>query len=241
MSARKGNVSVLRGARLEAMRPLQLQPLQPLQPLRAKKAALRRQQQQQQQTPSARLLPEAASQQTQARSRTLASGEGGGVNEEEVIRRLSTSLWALASQEDLVESEKRFSVGTVPKRAMDKYVQGIVGFLNDNHDGEATTAGVSPGLVAAVVAVIFVDRLMQRHKDFRVCRSNVHRLFLTAVTLAAKTWRDKAIPNKFMAAVGGIPLQQLNTFELDFCKMVGFDLSSSADEFWHSLAILLNA
>eukprot|EP00512_Aurantiochytrium_limacinum_P004786 CAMPEP_0171496080 /NCGR_PEP_ID=MMETSP0958-20121227/6500_1 /TAXON_ID=87120 /ORGANISM="Aurantiochytrium limacinum, Strain ATCCMYA-1381" /LENGTH=232 /DNA_ID=CAMNT_0012030137 /DNA_START=1021 /DNA_END=1719 /DNA_ORIENTATION=+ len=159
-------------------------------------------------------------------------------SEDDVIRSFAASLWTLACQQD-DGKEHRFSVGTVPKRALDKYVLKIVEFLNDNHDGEKTTSGVSPGLVAVVMAGMFINRLMERHPDFRICKSNVHRLLLTAIMLAAKTWRDAAIPMKFMAAVGGIPLDQLLTFEIDFCKMVGFDFSTDTSAFWRSLSLLV--
>jgi hypothetical protein len=72
-------------------------------------------------------------------------------------------------------------------------------------------------LVAVVIALVYLDRLIEKG-GFTLTPANVHRALLTCFVVATKTWRDKPIPKSFMAKVDGISMQELNQFELDLCK-----------------------
>eukprot|EP00826_Nyctotherus_ovalis_P044671 TRINITY_DN4840_c0_g1_i3.p2 TRINITY_DN4840_c0_g1~~TRINITY_DN4840_c0_g1_i3.p2 ORF type:complete len:112 (-),score=28.67 TRINITY_DN4840_c0_g1_i3:20-355(-) len=52
----------------------------------------------------------------------------------------------------------------------------------------------------------------------------VHRLFLTASTLALKFHCDDYFVNSYYAAVGGVSLEELNELEKDFIETIGYEL-----------------
>ncbi len=81
-----------------------------------------------------------------------------------------------------------------------------------------------------VVALIYIDRIIAMH-SFRVTSLNVHRIFLSAILLAAKFLDDVYYNNSFYAKIGGIPLQELNSLELEFLRLTRFDLHVSEHQY----------
>jgi len=57
----------------------------------------------------------------------------------------------------------------------------------------------------------------------------VHRILITAVCLAAKFYEDFFYPNLFYAQLGGIPLIELNSLEVEFLFGIDFALHVSSD------------
>eukprot|EP00298_Acanthocystis_sp_HF-20_P004858 c15172_g1_i1.p1 GENE.c15172_g1_i1~~c15172_g1_i1.p1 ORF type:complete len:191 (+),score=49.71 c15172_g1_i1:69-641(+) len=82
-----------------------------------------------------------------------------------------------------------------------------------------------------VLALIFVDRIIQRHPDFYVSNYNIHRLFITGVMVAAKFFDDVYFNNAFYARVGGISLNELNELEIEFLFLLNFTLHTDPEEY----------
>lgn len=61
-----------------------------------------------------------------------------------------------------------------------------------------------------LVALIYIDKLNMMHYDVTVDQRSVHRLFLTALVLAAKFYDDRYYKNSYYSRVGGIPNVELN-------------------------------
>ena len=82
-----------------------------------------------------------------------------------------------------------------------------------------------------VLALVYVDRIMQANWRFLLTSLNVHRLLLTAVMTAVKYHDDCSYNNAYYAKVGGIPLGELNALEIELLFLLGFDLHVSGEVF----------
>lgn len=82
-----------------------------------------------------------------------------------------------------------------------------------------------------VLALVYVDRIMQANWRFLLTSLNVHRLLLTAVMTAVKYHDDCSYNNAYYAKVGGIPLGELNALEVELLFLLGFDLHVSGEVF----------
>jgi hypothetical protein len=82
-----------------------------------------------------------------------------------------------------------------------------------------------------VLALIYIDRVIQRHPHFVLNAMTIHRLFITAVMLGAKFFDDKYFNNASYAKVGGVPVDELNSLEVEFLKLINFSLYFDPDTF----------
>eukprot|EP00298_Acanthocystis_sp_HF-20_P002237 c12681_g1_i1.p1 GENE.c12681_g1_i1~~c12681_g1_i1.p1 ORF type:complete len:185 (-),score=32.75 c12681_g1_i1:41-595(-) len=82
-----------------------------------------------------------------------------------------------------------------------------------------------------VMALIYLDRLIQLNPNFMISSMNVHRLLITSIMLAAKFFDDVYYNNNFYARVGGVPLTELNALEIEFLFLVNFSLHIETDEY----------
>jgi hypothetical protein len=84
---------------------------------------------------------------------------------------------------------------------------------------------------ALVVALIYIDRLVEADSNFKVTYRNVHRLFLTCATVAEKYYNDIYYCNAFYANVGGINLAEMNRLEVTLLYALMWRLKVSDEEF----------
>ncbi len=82
-----------------------------------------------------------------------------------------------------------------------------------------------------VLALIYIDRIIQNHPRFLITSLNVHRLLITAVMLAAKFCEDTYYNNAYYAKVGGLPVQEINLLELEFLFLVNFTLDVTPEQY----------
>lgn len=75
-----------------------------------------------------------------------------------------------------------------------------------------------------VLALVYVDRIIQTNPNFVVNSLNIHRLLITSVMLAAKFFDDQYFNNAYYAKVGGVPSSEMNTLEVEFLFMTNFTL-----------------
>ena len=125
----------------------------------------------------------------------------------------------------------------------------------------ATRRHLSPPARSQVLALVYIDRLIQRNA-LLLTSLNVHRIIITAVMLAAKFFDDRecahervwwvlcacparhddcpAAPprpraeyfnNAYYAKVGGVPLVEVNALELEFLFSINFSLHTPTDVF----------
>eukprot|EP00792_Barthelona_sp_PAP020_P008538 TRINITY_DN3227_c0_g1_i1.p1 TRINITY_DN3227_c0_g1~~TRINITY_DN3227_c0_g1_i1.p1 ORF type:complete len:204 (-),score=33.85 TRINITY_DN3227_c0_g1_i1:271-882(-) len=91
---------------------------------------------------------------------------------------------------------------------------------------------------AFIGAGIFIDRILRTNKNFYLTEYNFHRLFVMAVTLAAKFFDDKFYTNDHYSKVGGICIEEFNNLELELLFLLKFSLKISLDEYESFLSIL---
>jgi len=82
-----------------------------------------------------------------------------------------------------------------------------------------------------ILALIYIDRIIKCSPGFVVCNSNVHRLLITAMVLAAKNHDDEYYSNAFYAKVGGVVGTELNSLELRFLQTLKWKLHVTTEEY----------
>ena len=91
-----------------------------------------------------------------------------------------------------------------------------------------------------VLALVYIDRIIQTNPTFIVNSLNIHRLLITSVMLAAKFFDDQYFNNAYYARVGGVPGHEMNTLEVEFLFMNNFTLFVTADTYRQYFTELLN-
>jgi hypothetical protein len=79
-------------------------------------------------------------------------------------------------------------------------------------------ATLSPPILLSMV--YYIDRLCALYPAFTINSLTVHRFLITAVTVAAKGLSDSFWTNPTYARIGGIPVSELATLELEFLQKV---------------------
>eukprot|EP00039_Didymoeca_costata_P026008 m.14689 g.14689 ORF g.14689 m.14689 type:complete len:353 (+) comp5188_c0_seq1:2043-3101(+) len=82
-----------------------------------------------------------------------------------------------------------------------------------------------------IMSLVYAERILQRHPDFVISRSNVHRFVLISVLVGSKIIDDFYCRNVYYAMAGGIPKAEMNELELRLCFLLDFDLNVEADVF----------
>jgi len=82
-----------------------------------------------------------------------------------------------------------------------------------------------------VLALVYIDRIIQQNPTFVVNSLNIHRLLITSVMLAAKFFDDQYFNNAYYAKVGGVPAPEMNTLEVEFLFMTNFSLFVTTDTY----------
>lgn len=80
------------------------------------------------------------------------------------------------------------------------------------------------------VSFIYIDRLLRRHSRMVVTFTNVHRLLLTSVVLAAKFCEDVRYPNVVYASFFGLSSKQISTMEMYLVRSLDWALYVSQEE-----------
>jgi len=82
-----------------------------------------------------------------------------------------------------------------------------------------------------VLALVYIDRIIQANPTFVVNSLNIHRLLITSVMLAAKFFDDQYFNNAYYAKVGGVPCVEMNSLEVEFLFMTNFTLYVATDTY----------
>jgi len=75
------------------------------------------------------------------------------------------------------------------------------------------------------LGLVYIDRIIQKHTQLSINSFNVHRLVISSILVASKFNDDNPYNNAFYAKVGGISVAELNLLELNFLKLIDFNLS----------------
>lgn len=81
------------------------------------------------------------------------------------------------------------------------------------------------------MSLVYVERILQRHQDFRISRQNVHRFVVSSVLVGSKILDDFYCRNVYYAMAAGLTKAELNQLELKLCDLLDFDLHVQPSEF----------
>eukprot|EP00188_Purpureofilum_apyrenoidigerum_P005589 Plantae.Rhodophyta-Purpureofilum_apyrenoidigerum.ctg7425.p1 GENE.Plantae.Rhodophyta-Purpureofilum_apyrenoidigerum.ctg7425~~Plantae.Rhodophyta-Purpureofilum_apyrenoidigerum.ctg7425.p1 ORF type:complete len:216 (+),score=41.18 Plantae.Rhodophyta-Purpureofilum_apyrenoidigerum.ctg7425:49-696(+) len=117
------------------------------------------------------------------------------------------------------ESLGRFFSKHSSNMPIEKYIRRIVRYM-------------SCSKATYIVAYCYLHRLRIYEPRLVVSDLNSHRLFMTAMVLAAKYLEDCVYSNMYYARVGGIPtLAEMNGLEAEFLRIIHFDLAVNPEEY----------
>eukprot|EP00930_Biecheleria_cincta_P038715 TRINITY_DN26599_c0_g1_i1.p1 TRINITY_DN26599_c0_g1~~TRINITY_DN26599_c0_g1_i1.p1 ORF type:complete len:286 (+),score=47.38 TRINITY_DN26599_c0_g1_i1:124-858(+) len=83
-----------------------------------------------------------------------------------------------------------------------------------------------------ILALIYIDRLIETCPNMAVTPLTIHRLFATATVVSAKIQDDDSqYPNSYYAKVCGLSVLQLNSMEANFMSLVAWNLFVHQEEY----------
>jgi hypothetical protein len=74
-----------------------------------------------------------------------------------------------------------------------------------------------------IIALIYIDRMCEINSIFLV-DSNIHRVMFTGILLALKYNEDDFYTNNYYSKVGGITINEMNSLEYEFVKLLKYSL-----------------
>jgi len=84
--------------------------------------------------------------------------------------------------------------------------------------------GWSCSEVCLVLALIYIDRLIEMDRCFTVNSLSIHRVMITSIMLAVKFLNDKVFPDKYYVREMFVSKKELNMLLMDFLFRINFHL-----------------
>lgn len=107
---------------------------------------------------------------------------------------------------------------TAPSISINKYLERITKYA-DCSDNQF------------ILALIYIDRLIEQNPSLKLSSLNIHRLIITSIVLSVKYDSDYFFKNSIYAKIGGICVKELNALEKDFLHRLDYNLYVSDEEF----------
>jgi len=131
---------------------------------------------------------------------------------------LASRVEASAKIQSLSQMTSEFHGSEPPRVSLLEYLRRIEQY-----------AQCSP--VCHILAVVYIERLINTSFRFRLTAFNVHRLYISALLVAVKFCEDIYYDNAFFARVGGVSLHEMNRMELALLKALEFRAFVSREVF----------
>jgi len=110
-----------------------------------------------------------------------------------------------------------FNAQVAPEISVEKYFERIIRYTPCSPE-------------CFLIAVLYIDQIIYKH-NLLVTSLNVHRLIITSILIAAKLYDDTTYDNKYYAHVGGVPLREINSLELQFVQLLEYELNVDVELF----------
>lgn len=164
------------------------------------------------------------------------------VEEEKLVKLVGSSIWQIAlanPQKRRIDEGKIFEGETIPHISLGDYLCRLRKYINKLFPSSKSAVWtVTPGMRSVVMALIYVDRLVEKEKGIEITCYNIHRLCMAAVFIAAKYLEDDALPKSFLSNVAGLSKKQLAKIETAFCCQVEFDLRVTEEDFIQTYSMI---
>ena len=82
-----------------------------------------------------------------------------------------------------------------------------------------------------IIALILLDKLGEANEKFKLKAENMHKLWITAMVLAAKINDDEYYAQSYYSRVAGVNVATLNNMEFTFLNALEFKTYISQEEF----------
>jgi len=153
-------------------------------------------------------------------------GQGVAMASTDVVAALGKVLARLVSSSEVSNQgesaascvKSRFDAVSVPKVSLHDYL-----FRIEKH--------FQCSLECYVFALVYIDRILKLHPQYRVTPLNIHRLLVTSVMVAAKFQDDIYYGNDFYARVAGVTLKEINALEAHFLRLMAWHVNVSIHEY----------
>jgi hypothetical protein len=146
----------------------------------------------------------------------------GAVSSEDVLLGVAAVLEHFIARSEAAPTELKPTVFDGPAVMLDQSVIALLQHL------------ISSGLCAKecfIMCLVYGERILQRHPDFRISRRNAHRFILATVLVGSKILDDFYCRNLYYARAGGLSKAEMNKLEMSLCFLLNFDLNVKLDEF----------
>lgn len=112
----------------------------------------------------------------------------------------------------------RFHAATPPPITVLEYIQRIAKYSDCSNE-------------VLILAMVYIDRVILANTNFLPNSFTVHRIVVASITIAAKFFDDRYYSNRYYAQIGGLPVAELNTLEIELLYMLAFNLFVSESHF----------
>ena len=109
-----------------------------------------------------------------------------------------------------------FHASNPPSITIKQYLERIVKYAN-----------ITPELLT--LSLIYLERLLKCNTKLVLSSLSVHRCIITAVVIASKYASDVFYNNTIYARIGGLPVLELNSLEVEFLHQLKYHLYVSTD------------
>jgi hypothetical protein len=109
-----------------------------------------------------------------------------------------------------IDSQTIYNSIRKPKISIRTYARRLYKYMIHNRD--------------TLTFVMYYIAMYSHNTNTQVNQFNIHRLFLTATTVAHKFWEDDCCENNKIAEIAGIYVKELNSLERDFLKGIDWRL-----------------
>lgn len=118
-----------------------------------------------------------------------------------------------------------FYAKKIPSMSMEDYLNRIVKYseLQDS---------------TLIISTLYIIKACDRN-NYILNFNNIHRILLTSVIVAIKYNEDDFYKNTQYSKIGGIPLNELNKLEYEFCSLLDFNLHIDLETYKDCLSKLI--
>jgi hypothetical protein len=118
-----------------------------------------------------------------------------------------------------------FYAKKIPSMSMEDYLNRIIKYseLQDS---------------SLIISIIYIIKTCDRN-NYILNFNNIHRILLTSVIVAIKYNEDDFYKNTQYSKIGGIPLDELNRLEYEFCSSLDFNLHVDVETYKECLSKLI--
>lgn len=146
----------------------------------------------------------------------------GGMTREHVASLLGETLeqhfTSVSAGHEQDADAARFRSRRKPEITIRKYMERICRYTGVSAEG-------------MILSVLYLVRFREFNPNIPIGATNIHRLTLLAVVCAAKFTDDDIVNNERFAKVGGIPLVELNSLEVAFCRLMRFEFHVTSEQY----------